>query len=166
MHSGSDSRPSSIELPPPPAARRSSSEDSREDELVEDQKSPGSRAKNEPEGGVSVSASSPDIWALHQNFLKHLTTIALVIAGGIITLLQSDLIEVEPPFVLSFLPPLLSFILTISAHRNLVKKAGQGASNVPQSTYWVEMAAIALFGAAIGVTASFFLLEVGILPEL
>lgn len=86
-------------------------------------------------------------------------------AGGIITLLQSDLMGIEPPFVLSFLPPLLSFILTLSAHRDLVKKAGQGASTVPRSVYWVELAAIALFGAAIGVTSTFFLLEIGILPE-
>ncbi|MFB6099541.1 MAG: hypothetical protein ABEK84_10610 [Salinibacter sp.] len=97
--------------------------------------------------------------------MKHLTTIALVMAGGIITLLQSDLMEVEPPFVLSFLPPILSFMLTLGAHWGLVKKADQNPSNVPRSVYWVEMAAIAFFGAAIGVTSTFFLLEIGILPE-
>lgn len=85
-------------------------------------------------------------------------------AGGIITLLQSDLMEFEPPFVLSFLPPLLSFLLTLAAQWDLVRKAGQGAPDVPQSTYWAETAALGLMGAAIGATSVFFLIEVGILP--
>jgi hypothetical protein len=115
-----------------------------------------------------VTSPPPDVpttWDLHQNFLKHLTAIALVIAGGIITLLQSDLMEVEPPFVLSFLPPLLSFTLTLAAQWDLVRKAGRGASKVPRSVYWAETAALALFGAAIGTTSVFFLLEIGVLPE-
>jgi hypothetical protein len=87
-------------------------------------------------------------------------------AGGIITLLQSDLMEFEPPFVVSFLPPLLSFVLTLAAQWDLVRKAGQGASGVPRSVNWAELAALGLLGSAVGLTSAFFLIDAGIIPVL
>jgi hypothetical protein len=99
-HPGSDSHPPSVGLPPPPAARRSSDEDSRgtespsspqraENPSTESQKSPNSQPEDASRRDASTSSDAPNTWALHQNVLKHLTTIALVMAGGIITLLQS-----------------------------------------------------------------------------
>lgn len=162
-------------LQPPPASHRLERDPSVEDPSAGAAGSPNGPDASRREDPVSARKSEgapgeregpvPDPWALHHDFLKHLTTIALLVTGGIITLIQSDLMSAKPLYAVAFGPPFVSFILTISAQRDLVRKASRGASEVPQTTCWVELAAIAFLGAGIGAGASFFLLELGALPQ-
>lgn len=108
--------------------------------------------------------SRPDPWSLHQDFLKHLTTIALIMTGGLITLLQSSLMSVRPIYVLPFVPAIISFLVTGVSQWALVRSATLGASEVSKVYHRVEIAALSLLASCISATTVLFLIELGILP--
>lgn len=110
------------------------------------------------------TASGPDPWSLHQDFLKHLTTIALIMTGGLITLLQSSLMSVRPIYVLPFVPAIISFLVTGVSQWALVRSATLGASEVSKVYHRVEIAALSLLASCISATTVLFLIELGILP--
>lgn len=131
-------------------------------------------------GGQSHSKQSPgeqrdwDAFAFQHEKLKHLTTVGLVLSGGIITLFQSELMDPSPLALIALVLPVVSSMLTLAAQVSLGNEASttepmaaertRDSFGVPVAVHWVGLAALFLLASSLGWLASFFFRDTGLLP--
>lgn len=136
-------------------------------------------------GGQSPSKQSPskqssdeqrdwDAFAFQHEKLKHLTTVGLVLSGGIITLFQSELMDPSPLALIALVLPVVSSMLTLAAQVSLGNEASttepmaaertRDSFGVPVAVHWVGLAALFLLASSLGWLASFFFRDTGLLP--
>jgi hypothetical protein len=90
--------------------------------------------------------------------------------GGIITLFQSELMTPSPLALLALALPVASSMLTLAAQVSLGNEASMetertcDAFGIPMSVHWVGLVAMVLLASSLGWLASFFFLDVGLLP--
>jgi hypothetical protein len=111
-----------------------------------------------------------DAFAFQHEKLKHLTTVGLVLSGGIITLFQSELMDPSPLALFALILPVASSMLTLAAQVSLgneastVTERARDAFGVPVTVHWVQLVAMILLASSLGWLASFFFRDVGLLP--
>ncbi|MCS4175160.1 hypothetical protein GGP97_003101 [Salinibacter ruber] len=115
-----------------------------------------------------------DAFAFQHEKLKHLTTVGLVLSGGIITLFQSEMMEPSPPALIALVLPVVSSMLTLAAQVSLGNEASttepmaaertRDSFGVPVAVHWVGLAALFLLASSLGWLASFFFRDTGLLP--
>ncbi len=132
-------------------------------------------------GGQSPSKQSPskqspgeqrdwDAFAFQHEKLKHLTTVGLVLSGGIITLFQSELMDPSPLALIALVLPVVSSMLTLAAEVSLgneapmVMEKTRDAFGIPVAVHWTVLVASLLLASSLGWLASFFFRDVGLLP--
>lgn len=127
-------------------------------------------------GEQSPSKQSPgeqrdwDAFAFQHEKLKHLTTVGLVLSGGIITLFQSELMDPSPLALLALVLPVVSSMLTLVMQVSLgnetptVVERTRDPFGIPVAVHWGGLVALVLLASSIGWLASFFLRDVGLLP--
>ncbi len=132
-------------------------------------------------GGQSPSKQSPskqssdeqrdwDAFAFQHEKLKHLTTVGLVLSGGIITLFQSELMDPSPLALIALVLPVVSSMLTLAAEVSLgneapmVMEKTRDAFGIPVAVHWTVLVAVFLLGMSLGWLAFLFFRDVGLLP--
>ncbi len=115
-----------------------------------------------------------DAFAFQHEKLKHLTTVGLVLSGGIITLFQSEMMEPSPLALIALVLPVVSSMLTLAAQVSLGNEASttepmaaertRDSFGVPVAVHWVGLAALFLLASSLGWLASFFFRDTGLLP--
>lgn len=141
-----------------------------------DPERPSPEQQGQKERRASVDHGYWEAFALHHEKLKHLTTVGLVLSGGVITLFQSKLMEPNPLEVVGMLAfPVLSSLLTLAAQASLAneasivkqsnrdEKVARGEFGVPMEIHWIQLVALLLLSSGIGLTAVVFLVNTGLL---
>ena len=135
----------------------------------------GSSARARPIGTQPARGQRDwDAFAFQHEKLKHLTTVGLVLSGGIITLFQSEMMEPSPLALIALVLPVVSSMLTLAAQVSLGNEASttepmaaertRDSFGVPVAVHWVGLAALFLLASSLGWLASFFFRDTGLLP--